>query len=143
MNMYLKIIKRKRTWKFKCPKNEDTHTFLLLLGTKLNYQILLTLLDQHIGLKGTPVDKWLSSSGYILGSFHDHLHNIFLSYFENELWHTLGMRTHISAKIANFHNLSKITFDHVKISQQGILKGSCVFFYKLLLFSSIFLWIPL
>ena len=67
---------------------------------------------------------------------------------QDELWRryirrTLGMRTHITAKISNFQNLSKITFDHVKISQQGILKGSCVFFYKILLFPPIFLWSPL
>ena len=58
------------------------------------------------------------------------------------LGRTLGMRTNISAKISKFQNLSKITFDHVKISQQGILIGSCVIFYKILLFPPIFLWSP-
>ena len=70
---------------------------------------------------------------------------IYPTKFIHQIWllHTLGMRTHITTKISNFQKLSKIAFDHVKISQQGILKGSCMIFYKILLFPPIFLWSPL
>ena len=87
-----------------------------------------------------PEGHWFSvlQLGFMVAIFNL-LHFPILIWVIN-LRRTLGMRTHITAKISNFQKLSKITFDHIKISQQGILKGACVIFYKILLFPTIFLW---